>query len=61
MNMLSGYKTYIVAALMLAIGLCGMFGIDLPSFDGRDPAALVMEALAFMFLRKGLKSDIGNG
>jgi hypothetical protein len=61
LNLLSGYKTYIVAAIMLLIGLAGLLGIDVPSFDGHAPASLVMEALAFIFLRKGLKSDIGNG
>lgn len=60
MNILAGYKTYIVAAIMLLIGLAGLLGIDVPSFDGHAPASLVMEALAFIFLRKGLKSDIGN-
>lgn len=61
MNLLTGYKTYIVAAIMLLIGLAGLLGIDIPTFDGHAPASLVMEALAFIFLRKGLKSDIGNG
>jgi lysozyme family protein len=61
MNILAGYKTYIVAALMLLIGLAGLVGIDIPAFDGQAPATLVMEALAFIFLRKGLKSDLSNG
>ncbi len=60
MTVLSGYKTYIVAALMLAIGLAGLFGIEIPAFDGQAPASLVMEALAFIFLRRGLKNDLGN-
>lgn len=61
MDFLSGYKTYIVAAIMLLIGLAGLFGVDIPSFEGHAPASLVMEALAFIFLRKGLKTDISNG
>jgi lysozyme family protein len=61
MNLFSGYKTYIVAAIMLLIGLAGVFGIDVPAFDGQAPMSLVMEALAFIFLRKGLKNDISNG
>lgn len=61
MNLLSGYKTYIVAAIMLLIGLAGLLGVDVPSFETHAPASLVMEALAFIFLRRGLKSDIGNG
>ena len=61
MNVFSGYKTYAVAAIMLLVGLAGLFGIDVPAFDGHAPASLVMEALAFIFLRKGLKSDVANG
>ena len=61
MNLLSGYKTYIVAAVMLLTGVAGLLGVDIPAFDGHAPASLVMEALAFIFLRKGLKSDLSNG
>ena len=61
MNVFSGYKTYAVAAIMLLVGLAGLFGIDVPAFDGHAPASLVMEALAFIFLRKGMKTDISNG
>jgi len=61
MTVFSGYKTYIIAAIMLIVGLAGLFGIDVPAFDGQAPASLVMEALAFIFLRRGLKNDIGNG
>jgi lysozyme family protein len=60
MNMLSGYKTYIVAGAMLLAGVSGLLGVDLPAFEGHAPASLVMEALAFFFLRKGLKSDLGG-
>ncbi len=61
MNLLTGYRTYIVAAIMLLIGLAGLLGIDVPSFEGHAPASLVMEALAFIFLRKGLKTDARQG
>ena len=61
MNLLTGYRTYIVAAIMLLIGLAGLLGIDVPSFEGHAPASLVMEALAFIFLRKGLKADARQG
>jgi lysozyme family protein len=60
MNLFSGYKTYAVAAIMLLIGLAGLFGIDVPAFDGHAPMSLVMEALAFIFLRKGLKTDLAG-
>jgi hypothetical protein len=56
MDLFAGYRTYIVAAIMLLIGLAGLVGIDVPSFEGQAPATLVMEALAFIFLRKGLKA-----
>ena len=60
MDVLSGYKTYIVAAFMLLAGLAQVLGIDLPSLDGGSSGHLIMEALAVIFLRKGLKGDIGN-
>lgn len=59
MTFLSGYRTYIIAAIMLLTGLSGLLGIDVPSFTGHAPGSLVMEALAFFFLRQGLKSG-GN-
>jgi hypothetical protein len=60
MNLFAGYRTYAVAAIMLLVGLAGVLGIDIPSFEGHPPASLVMEALAFIFLRKGLKTTINN-
>lgn len=61
MNLLSGYKTYIVAAAMLLAAIAGLLGVDIPAFDHTAPGNLLMEALAFIFLRKGLKGDISNG
>lgn len=60
MDVLSGYKTYIVAAFMLLAGLAQMLGIDLPALEGGSAGSLVLEALAVIFLRKGLKGDIGR-
>lgn len=57
-NFLSGYKTYIVAGAMLLAGVAGVLGIDIPNFTGQTPGNLVMQALAFFFLRQGLKTDI---
>lgn len=57
MDFLAGYRTYIVAALMLLTGLAGVVGIDIPNFTGQAPGNLVMEALAFFFLRQGLKTS----
>jgi hypothetical protein len=55
MTFLAGYRTYIVAAAMLLTGVAGLVGVDIPSFTGQAPGNLVMEALAFFFLRQGLK------
>lgn len=60
MDMLSGYKTYIVATIMLLAGLAQVLGIELPALDGGSAGSLMLEALAVIFLRKGLKGDIGN-
>jgi len=60
MNILSGYKTYIVAIAMLIAGIGQMLGIDLPGFDGQASGQLVIEALAVLFLRRGLKTEISN-
>lgn len=60
MDMLTGYKTYIVAAFMLLAGLAQISGIDLPALDTNAAGSLVLEALAIIFLRKGLKGDIGR-
>ncbi|MDP2782891.1 MAG: putative peptidoglycan-binding domain-containing protein [Devosia sp.] len=60
MDILNGYKTYIAAAVMLLAGIAQVLGIDLPSLDGSSAGHLIMEALALIFLRKGLKGDIGR-
>jgi lysozyme family protein len=60
LNMLTGYKTYIVAAIMLLAGLAQVLGIELPALDGDSAGHLIMEALAVIFLRKGLTSVVRN-
>jgi len=60
MTLFSGYRTYIVAAIMLLTGLAGLLGIDIPVLAGHAPATLVMEALAFIFLRKELNTGSGK-
>ena len=60
MDILNGYKTYLVAAFMLLAGLAQMLGLDLPALDGGSAGHLIMEALAVLFLRKGLKGDLGK-
>lgn len=59
-EMLTGYKTYIVAAIMLLAGVAQLLGIDLPALEGNAAGNLMLEALAIIFLRKGLKGDIGR-
>ena len=58
MDVLKGYRTYVVAAMMLVVGLAQILGIDLPAVDGQSAGQLVLEALAIIFLRRGIKSDI---
>ncbi|WP_127145665.1 glycoside hydrolase family 108 protein [Pelagibacterium montanilacus] len=60
MNFLDGYKTYVVGALMLAVGLAQVLGVDVPALGGYSGSQLVMEALAIIFLRKGIKTDLGR-
>lgn len=60
MNVLTGYKTYIVGAAMLVAAAAQLLGVDLPAFDGHSAGQLAMEAFAILFLRKGLKTEIGN-
>lgn len=60
MNAFAGYKTYLVGVLMLIVGLAGFFGLEIPALGEYSGAQLVMEALAVIFLRKGIKSDLGQ-
>ena len=57
MDLLDGYKTYLVAAIMLLAGLAQILGLELPALDGHSAGQMVMEALAVIFLRKGVKND----
>ena len=57
MTFLAGYRTYIIAAIMLLTGLAGALGIDIPNFTGQVPGDLIIQALAFIFLRHELKLD----
>jgi lysozyme family protein len=60
LNLIDGYKTYIIAAIMLLAGLAQILGVELPALDGQAAGHMVMEALAVIFLRKGLKGDIAR-
>ena len=55
LGILNGFKTYIVAAAMVLAALSQLVGVDPPSFDGQSAGQLLMEGLAILFLRKGVK------
>lgn len=61
MNILSGYKTYIVGIFMIVSALAQIAGVHLPGFDSQNAGQLIMQAFAIIFLRQGLKTDTGNG
>lgn len=52
---LDGFKTYIVASAMVVAALAQLLGVTIPSFDGHSSGQLLMEGLAILFLRKGMK------
>ncbi|AEQ50813.1 glycoside hydrolase family 108 protein [Pelagibacterium halotolerans] len=61
MTIFEGYKTYIVGVLMLVVGIAQSFGIDIAMLGEYSGPQMVMEALAIIFLRRGLKSELGKG
>lgn len=56
LGILDGFKTYLVAAAMILAALGQLVGVDIPSFDGHAAGQLLMEGLAILFLRKGMKA-----
>ena len=60
MNVFGGYKTYIVGALMLVVGIAQSLGLTIEMFGDYSGPQMVMEALAVIFLRRGLKADLGK-
>ena len=61
MTFLSGYKTYIVAAIMALAGIAQLLGIDVPTIDNHASGQMILEALAVIFMRQGVKSELSNG
>lgn len=59
LSFLDGFKTYIVAVAMVVTAIAQLVGIDIPSFDGQSAGQLLMEGLAVLFLRQGVK-NAGN-
>lgn len=39
---------------------CSLLDVDLPALDSGSAGSLVLESLAILFLRRGLKGDIGK-
>ncbi len=60
MAFFDGYKTYIVAGLMLITGIAQTFGFSLPDMGDASGPQLVIEAFAIIFLRRGIKSDLNR-
>lgn len=56
LSILNGFKTYIIALAMILAALGQLVGVDLPTFDGHAAGQLLMEGLAILFLRKGMKA-----
>lgn len=56
LSFLDGYRTYVIATAMLVAAVAQLLGVDLPSFEGQSAGHLLMEGLAIIFLRKGIKS-----
>jgi hypothetical protein len=45
---------------MLLVGAAQLAGISIPLFGDYSGMQLIMEALAVIFLRKGIKSEVGR-
>jgi hypothetical protein len=58
MTFLSGYKTYITAALMILMAVAELTGFAgaIPGAD--DPMTLIMGGIGLIFARGGAKADV---
>jgi len=58
MNMIAGYKTYIIIALLVILNGLHYFGIDVPGFTSiNDPGNLISVLLALWSARNGARND----
>ena len=58
-KMLQGYKTYIVAVVLVVIAALKFMGIEIPGVsDNTDPGALISVALGLVFARNGSKTEV---
>lgn len=53
---LSGYRTYIIGAIMALAAIAQLAGIELPKLDSGNAGNLLLEAFAIIFLRSGIKT-----
>ena len=60
LNVLAGYKTYIVGAAMLIIGVAQLLGVAIPSFSGQSAGDLLMQGLGVIFLRQGITNTVAK-
>ncbi|HTJ58203.1 MAG TPA: glycosyl hydrolase 108 family protein [Devosiaceae bacterium] len=60
LTFLDGYKTYIVGAAMLIVGVAQLLGVALPSFSGQSAGDLLMQGLAVIFLRQGITNTVAK-
>lgn len=61
MAFLDGYKTYVVAAMMVVTALAQMLGVDVPAMEGSSAGQLLMEAFAIIFLRRSITATGAKG
>ncbi|HVX82316.1 MAG TPA: glycosyl hydrolase 108 family protein [Devosiaceae bacterium] len=60
LSLLTGYKTYIVGAAMLVVGIAELLGVALPSFSDQSAGDLLMQGLAIIFLRRGITNTVAK-
>ena len=63
MSFLTGYKTFIIGAVMMALGVLELLGIMIPGMTG-DPVALIGAGLGMITARLGAKTEaakVGGG
>lgn len=61
LNILAGYKTYIVGAVMLLVGVAQLLGVSVPDFSSQSAGDLLMQAFAIIFLRQGITNTLAKG
>lgn len=60
LNFLAGYKTYVIGAAMLIIGIAQLIGVAIPDFTGQSAGDLLMQGLAIIFLRQGITNTVAK-